>query len=111
MDGESTGLHYSVEAELPDEATRDRYVSWLLGGHIQAVVEGGAALAEVIQVSEPAGNLVVQTRYRFPDRAAFDQYVAQYAPRLREEGRRLFPPESGVRFSRQVGTILGACRA
>ena len=95
---------YTVTATLPDEPTRDRYERWLTGGHTQAVVAGGAASAQVVRLLDPP--LQVQTRYEFPTEAAWQGYLRDHAPRLREEGLRLFGPGSGVTFRREVGTIL-----
>lgn len=100
-------VSYVVTAALPDVATRDEYARWLLDGHVQAVLAGGANRAEVIGIEDPATPLAVQSRYEFPDRAAFDRYIAEVAPRLRAEGVARFGSRPGVSFARLVGTILG----
>lgn len=92
---------YSVFAALPDKPTLDRYLAWLSGGHVQAVIAGGASGATVSRL-EPLDDNRVRIDYRFPDRAALDRYERTAAPKLRAEGLRLFPPESGVRIDRQV---------
>jgi Domain of unknown function (DUF4286) len=97
---------YMVTATLPDEDTRDAYVEWLRAGHLEQVIRGGASGARLVRIDEPARPLEVASVYTFPDRAAFDTYVRDHAPRLRAEGLSKFGPGSGVTFRRQVGTIL-----
>jgi len=99
-------ISYVVTATLPDEPTLDRYVRWLLEGHVEAVIDAGAREGHVVRLEEPAEPPRVQARYVFPSREAFDTYVRCHAPVLREEGLRLFGSRSGVRFHREIGTIL-----
>lgn len=99
-------LRYTVSAEFPDASTRDRYVAWLKGGHLRAVLAGGATAAEVVRIDDPAQPLRVQARYAFPDREAFARYEREHAPALRAEGLALFGGETGVRFERSVGTVV-----
>jgi len=100
-------IAYTVRATFPSSEMADEYVAWLVGGHIGGVVRGGAESGEVVRVSEPAEPIVVEARYRFPDRAAFDRYEREHAPALRAEGRARFGPERGIVFERTIGTILG----
>lgn len=99
-------LSYIVTAHLPNEAVRDEYVDWLLNGHIQAVVAGGATAAEVIQLDGPGNR--VQSRYQFPDASAFSRYLEQSAPALRADGLKRFGGVAGVEFFRETGTIAGS---
>jgi len=101
-------LAYTVTATLPDEATTSAYVAWLLDGHIQGVVEGGAETAEVSRLTEPAKPIRVESRYVFSDRRAYERYVAETAPRLRAEGIKKFGPQTGVTFERRIGEIAAA---
>ncbi len=109
---------YIVNAVMPDDATRQRYIDWLANGHVQQVIAGGALWGEIIDLSESGrspGSVaagegevgVVQTRYGFASREAYDRYVEQSASRLRAEGLALFGPDSGVRFFRQLGELRG----
>ena len=95
---------YTVTATLPDEATRDSYESWLLGGHIAQVKSGGATSAQVVRLSDPP--MAVQSRYEFPSEGVFQAYLRDHAPRLRAEGLERFGRVAGVVFRREVGTIL-----
>jgi hypothetical protein len=97
-------VFYAVIATLPDDATRDRYVTWLRTGHIQQVCTGGAADAAVIALDgEPRR---VMSRYSFATRERLERYLAEHAPRLRAEGLALFGPETGVRFERLTGDVM-----
>jgi len=97
---------YMVRATLPDEDTRDAYLKWIQGGHLDQVIRGGASTARLVRVDEPPQPLDVLAMYTFPSRGAFDLYLRDHAPRLRAEGLERFGPQNGVSFRRQVGTIL-----
>ena len=100
---------YVVRAELPDSACVERYVAWLLGGHLAAVVEAGAASGEVVRFDgEP---LVVEAHYRFASRDAFAAYEAGPAVALRGEGARWFGenglvPGETVKLARRTGVVV-----
>ncbi len=103
-------IMYAVTAELPDEATRQAYLDWLTGGHIQEVVGSGAIDAEVIAIDSGAddnGPVIfrVESRYTFPTRGALDAYIRDHAPRLRAQGVALFG-NRGVTYNRRIGPIL-----
>lgn len=103
---------YTVLATLPDERTLAEYVEWLLDGHIQAVVRGGATSAEVIRPS-PSGPkesemiFQVESRYTFPTQEAFEAYEALHAPALRADGSTRFGGREGITFVRSVGRVVG----
>lgn len=100
-------LCYTVTATLPDAATADRYLSWLTGGHCALVLAGGAESASITRLDTPPGSPPrIEVRYLFPDRPVFDRYVTDHAPRLREDGLRQFPPESGISFERRTGEVV-----
>jgi hypothetical protein len=91
---------YSVRAEFPDAATRERYVEWLRDGHCQAVVRAGGALSGEVTVL-PDGS--VDSRYVFGSQADYDAYEAGPAVAMRADGALRFPPESGVSLTRTLG--------
>ena len=97
---------YMVTATLPDEDTRDAYLEWIQGGHLDHVIQGGASSARLVRMDDPARPLEAAAVYTFPSKAAFEAYLRDHAPRLRAEGLGKFGPQSGVTFRRQVGTIL-----
>lgn len=100
-------LAYTVRAEHPTQASADRYLVWLVDGHLRAVQQGGAESAYAVSFDpdKDGGNPVVEARYIFPSRPAFESYLQNTAPALRAEGLSLFGPESGVRFTRSTGEL------
>ena len=105
-----TQIAYTVTATLPDEATAREYVSWLEGGHIDAVISRGARSAMIVRLdpepADPPGPIQVEVRYIFATRELFDRYVAVHAPTLRADGLQRFGPSRGIQFARRIGTIL-----
>jgi hypothetical protein len=95
-----------VTAVLPDEDTRKAYIAWIRSGHLDQVIQGGADSAKLVAVDDPAQPLEVCSIYTFPSREAFDVYLRDHAPSLRADGLSRFGPQTGVKFRRQVGTIL-----
>lgn len=90
---------YTVTAEVADEATAKAWAGWLRTLHFAEVLEAGALTAELVQWSP----LLLEARYRFTSRAAFDEYEATHAPRLRADGVGRFP--SGVKLTRRFGDV------
>ncbi|MBK9187452.1 MAG: DUF4286 family protein [Phycisphaerales bacterium] len=99
-------IAYTVTATLPDTRTRDEYVAWLQEGHLAQVIQGGAATAAILLLTDPASPIRVQTRYTFSSPEALDRYVRDHAPALRADGLARFPPARGVAFAREIATIL-----
>ncbi|MEO1008370.1 MAG: DUF4286 domain-containing protein [Planctomycetota bacterium] len=101
-------LAYTVIATARDRAAADEFIGWLAhpdgSGHARDVVDAGASSAEVVRLdTEPSGEVRVEVRYLFVDRAAFDAYAAGPATALREEGLKKFPPGSPITLARTVG--------
>lgn len=99
-------IAYSVYASLSDPDTRDEYIAWLRGGHVEAVVAAGASEARIVAVEDPGSPIQVQVHYIFPDRPSLDRYLRDHAPRLRAEGVARFPASRGIALRREVGVIL-----
>ena len=116
-------ISYTVRATFPDQATRDRYVSWLTPAHTALVLAAGATKAQVVVLDQddsanpsnpanapgqtnPAPGWSVEARYQFPSRHALQQYTSTHAPALRADGLRHFGPETGVVFVRSIGVIV-----
>jgi hypothetical protein len=108
---------YTVTATFDDPAVADEWLAWLRDEHVRDVIEAGAMDGEVIVVDpdSPSGETAngagprkqtCEVRYHFTDRAAFEAYVRDHAPRLREEGLRRFPPERGIAYSRRSGEVV-----
>lgn len=104
-------IAYTVTARIPGQALAAEYIQWLEGGHVDAVVAGGAESGMIVRL-DPAegesgeGTVEVETRYIFPSREAFDWYVEHVAPRLRAEGTARFGRERGIRFERRTGVVV-----
>lgn len=98
---------YTVTAELDSPELEREYTAWLLEGHVQAVVRGGASSARVVRLDDPPTPIRVEAHYLFPNPEAFDEYLRVTAPALRQEGLERFPPSRGIRLSRRRGVILG----
>jgi len=102
-----SAIAYTVFATLPDEPTAREYIGWLEGGHLAAVIAGGATSAQIIRVQSSLEPIQLEVRYLFPNQQVFDRYVAEVAPALRADGVRRFPPERGVRLERRSGVVVG----
>lgn len=94
---------YCVTAKFTDAAVRDEYLAWLGGGHMAAVVQGGALSARAVVLD--GAELRVATQYFFADIQSFDRYVRDFAPALRADGATRFPAHRGVTFERLQGTV------
>jgi hypothetical protein len=107
---------YQVLATLPDDRTAREYIQWLQGGHVDAVVAGGAGSSMIVRLTDDlppshpgapaAGSTRVLTQYVFDTRQSFDHYLTNVAPGLRADGLARFGPGRGVRFDRIVGDIV-----
>ncbi len=100
-------LLYTVRASCKDLQQRGRYLSWLTPNHVAEVMAGGATSVRIVlpdRESETA-PAVVETQYVFPSRKAFETYVRDHAPRLRADGLKHFPLESGITYARQTAEI------
>lgn len=100
-----TRIAYTVTATLPNESLAREYIQWLQDGHVDDVIEHGAHSGMIVRITDPATPIRVETRYIFSTKALFDRYVERFAPILREEGLKKFPPERGVTFERRIGEI------
>jgi len=96
-------IEYVVRCVCESADVCARMERWLLDAHLGDIVAAGAQRAELTRFDD--APLTVEARYRFADRDAFARYERDHAPRLRAEGRALFP--TGVRFERRLGDLLG----
>lgn len=104
-------FRYTVQCEFTgnDQDLIDRWLNWLLPGHIQDVIDCGAIAAEVIKLE--SDNPTFAINYTFPDQDAFVVYERDHAPRLRAEGKQLFPHEWGLVYSRSTAEVYGQMKA
>lgn len=104
------GICYMVTATIPDAGLAERYLQWLQGGHVQAVISAGAASASILHFrsnDSPASDrpITVISRYTFASQTDLDHYEREAAPALRAEGARLFGG-AGISFQRQTGRVV-----
>ncbi len=97
-------IAYTVGVTFSGEDRSAAWLAWLRGGHIAAVLAGGASDTEIVALDGP--DRAFEVRYHFPSREAFTRYEKDHAPRLRAEGLRLFPPDQGVVYRRSLGEVL-----
>ena len=97
---------YTVTATFEDSGIADEWLAWLRGGHVAEVVRVSGALgAEIVRLDAPPNGYEV--RYLLPSRAAFEAYERDHAPRLRAKGLKRFSAETGVRYHRTTGEVIG----
>ena len=100
---------YTVGCSFTDPALAEAWVGWLTGGHLAEVRAAGALDACLVKLDGPAPRYEV--RYHFADRAAFEAYERDHAPRLRAAGLARFPPERGVVYVRSTGEVVASLPA
>jgi|JI10StandDraft_1071094.scaffolds.fasta_scaffold405235_3 hypothetical protein len=102
---EESSVIYAVTATVPAGVV-EAYLAWLLGGHVAAVLAGGAEQAWVTRLEGDTPR--IESRYRFAHRAALDHYLTHTAPGLRAEGIARFVEPYGVVFTREIGVLAWA---
>jgi len=91
---------YEVSAVVRPDLV-DAYETYMRR-HIVELLATGSFLGATL--SRAPGN-AYRIRYEAPDRQSVDRYVAEHAPRLREDFAAHFP--DGVEVSRVVWEIIG----
>lgn len=102
-------IAYTVIAETDSKATADRFVDWLVKGHIADVVKAGALSGQLVSMEQDSPNQHrLEVRYVFGSRGEFDAYESGPAVALRAEGVVLFGPESPspISFQRTIGRVV-----
>jgi hypothetical protein len=108
----SLAFSYVVRISIDDERVLDAFVSWLHAEHVADVCAAGARDAELVIIDVASGEpRVVEARYHFESREAFETYERDEAPRLRAEGLAKLAalgvePGRGVAFQRTTGTAI-----
>ncbi|MEZ4370857.1 MAG: DUF4286 family protein [Polyangiaceae bacterium] len=97
-------LRYVVGCRFTYPEVLERWVEWLEREHLADVCAAGALRAEILLAEH---EQYVEVHYTFEDRRAFERYEAQSAPKLREEGLRLFPLSLGLEYRRATFDIRG----
>lgn len=85
-------LLYNVTINI-DDSVHDRWLHWMQEKHIPEVLATGkfssARMVRVLVVEEMGGSTYA-IQYTTDSKATLDKYYIEDAPRLREEGQRLF---------------------
>ncbi len=97
-------LRYVVGCRFTDRQVLERWVEWLRNEHLADVCAAGALRAEILKADSEA---YCEVHYTFADRSSFERYETDSAPRLREEGLRLFPLSLGLEYRRATFEVLG----
>ena len=83
---------YNVTINI-DESIHDQWLNWMQEKHIPEVLATGkfssARMVRVLVVEE-MGGATYATQYTTDSKDTLDKYYQEDAPRLREEGSRLF---------------------
>lgn len=97
-------FRYTVTLTFNDHATAEEWLVWMCNEHAAQVVDAGALSAEIIKID---GELArCEARYSFASRTDFERYVRDHAPRLREEGLRLFSTSRRIQYERSCGEVV-----
>lgn len=106
-------MEFAYVVRISFDAERERafeaFVDWLLKKHVADVCKAGGCQGEVLLLDH---GLVVEARYRFPSREAFELYERDHAPGLRGEALAVLAahdcgPNVGVVFARSSGRLVG----
>jgi hypothetical protein len=104
MSVNAPGLFYEVRAMMSDARTADEWLSWMRDKHLADVVTAGARRGRVVRLDDSPLSFAAQ--YEFADRAVFERYLQDHAPRLRAEGLARFGDR--VQYKRSSGDIVCA---
>ena len=81
-------ITYEVDLEIDADIAAE-YRVWL-NAHIDEILAlpgfGGASLSTRLDPAPPPGRVSLVVAYRLDDEAALARYLAEHAPRLREQG-------------------------
>lgn len=98
---------YTVACTFEDPVVAEQWIAWLRDEHVHDVCAAGALDAEVIRCDVAADALTRgEVRYHFESRMAFDRYLQDHAPRLREHGLKRFPAGRGIVYERASGEVV-----
>lgn len=94
-------VFYEVQAVIADEATESAWLDWIKSKHFTDVIVAGAVQARLVKLDAVR---TYASQYEFFNRAEFDAYIENHAPRLRAEGLELFGADA-ITYVRRSGTI------
>jgi hypothetical protein len=100
-------VKYVVTSTMKSHDVVEEFVSWLTGGHVQALLAAGASSATIAHIdSEIGGTFIVEVEYIFPSRESLESYFAGPAIPLRQEGKELFVDTGKCVLSRRIGDVV-----
>ncbi len=85
-------IFYNVTINI-HESVHDQWMQWMQKKHIQEVLATGkftAARLVKVLVDEEMGGITYSIQYTTDSKETLQRYYEEDAPRLREEGNRLF---------------------
>ena len=94
-------LSYEVTIHVEDPSLAPALRQYMTGTHVAEVLATGCFVDGRFEQSAPD---VYRTRYTARSQADLDRYVAEHAPRLRDDFVRHFP--AGLRITRAVWNEL-----
>jgi len=97
-------LSYEVTISLDDPSLASALERYMIDTHLADVFATGCFVDAHFERSDTAWR----TRYTVASQEDFDRYVAEHAPRMREDFAAHFP--TGLRLARAVWTELTAAR-
>ena len=107
----------ALAAPLPDEGDVEADLVAFFVAHGRLLTRGPghhvlpAIIAEMQSdpaIAEAFRTTLVEVRYHFAQRADFERYEREHAPRLRAEGVARFPAGPTIAYERGTGELLGA---
>ncbi len=103
MPAQKEALVYEVAVTLAAGADVEVFVDWMRDHHIPGLLATRCFTAAEF-TRDDASHVRFRTRYFATDRAALERYLAQHAPRLRDDFQRHFGEGATVR--REIWEVL-----
>lgn len=101
---------YVVRCSFVTQEAMREFLAWLRDVHVADVCAAGAEDGFLVVLDTADGESpALEARYTFASREAFDTYLRDHAPRLREDGKVVAERVGGVTFARTSGEIID-CR-
>jgi hypothetical protein len=94
---------YTVTARFPRSETAAAWIAWMRDEHLEDVIAAGALRGSVIALDGETPS--AEARYEFANRAAYEEYLHNHAPRLRARGNDLFG-NAGLAYERRAGEVV-----
>lgn len=101
-------IAYTVKCQIRNPDLAEKWLEWMKNEHIADVLAAGANDAELIKLESLIDPSVscFEVRYHFENKDAYDAYLKNHAPTLRQKGMDKFPVDEGLVYSRTAGECL-----